>query len=129
VDRSQVILVSGEQDNVYVPGYDPDGGLPTPETWNGMNESGSVAKDQEVRYETPTLEPGTYIFEMTGTGDADLYVRVGLAPTTGEYDCRPYQYNSSESCAVSLSSPAPVHVMVRGYKSAEYQLGGFPDKE
>ncbi len=113
VSGTQIILVSGEEDNAFVPG----GGGGTPEDWAGMDESSTVAKNAEVRYETPTLAAGRYLFNMTGSGDADLYVRVGDAPTTSLYDCRPYRYGSKESCAVEITTPAPVHVMVRGWAS------------
>ena len=33
-----------------------------------------------------------------GTGDADLYVRFGSAPTTSAYDCRPYLDGNNETC-------------------------------
>ncbi len=114
ISSSQVVLVSGEEDNEFVPG----GGGGNPEPWAGMNESGSVAKNAESRFETVTLEAGRYVFDMTGSGDADLYVRVGTAPTKSAYDCRPYRYGSKESCAVDITTPAPVHVMVRGWASS-----------
>jgi Zn-dependent metalloprotease len=34
-----------------------------------------------------------------GSGDADLYVRKGAAPTTSSYDCRPYKSGNAESCS------------------------------
>ena len=124
VDSYQVILVSGEEDNVYVPGYDPNGGGEV-EEWDGLSESGAVAKGEELRFETPRLEAGRYLFEMTGTNDADLYVRVGEAPTQSLYDCRPYRWGSNETCEVELPSPAPIHVMVRGWdQSSEFELVG-----
>lgn len=123
VDSSQVILVTGEEDNTFVPGGG-GGGQPVP-TWQGMTESGSVAKSKEVRFETPTLPKGSYRFDMTGTADADLYVRIGQAPTTKLYDCRPYKAGSKESCTVSLNTDAPVHVMVRGWAaSSTFKLVG-----
>ncbi len=33
-----------------------------------------------------------------GTGDMDLYVKLGSAPTTASYDCRPYASGNNESC-------------------------------
>jgi hypothetical protein len=58
---------------------------------------------------------------MTGTGDADLYVRKGAAPTAASYDCRPYRSGSSESCTVV--GPGPVYVAVNGYAaSSDYTL-------
>ncbi len=121
VSSSQVVLVTGEQDNTFTPG---GGGTPT--TWAGLSESGAVTKGEEKRFETPTVAAGTYTFTMTGTKDADLYVRIGSAPTATAYDCRPYKTGSNEICEVTLASPAPIHVMVRGYASGSstYELVG-----
>jgi hypothetical protein len=86
--------------------------------WTGLNETGTVAKAAEKRYATPQLPAGTYTFALAGTGDADLYVRRGAAPTTSSYDCRPYKSGSAETCAVTLTEPAAIHVMVRGYATS-----------
>jgi hypothetical protein len=123
IDRSQVVLVSGEQDNLYVPGGGGGGGGEP--NWGGLTRSGSVTRNQENRVSTPLLAAGTYLFELTGTSDADLYVRVGQEPTTSLYDCRPYKAGSSELCEVSLSSDAVIHVMVRGWaSSSSFTLSG-----
>ncbi len=121
IDRAQVVLVSGEQDNVFTPG---GGGTPTP--WAGLTGTGSLARAATKEFSTPTLAAGDYEFSITGSNDADLYVRVGQAPTTGTYDCRPYKTGSIESCRVTLAQPSTVHVMVRGYSSATsaFQLVG-----
>jgi hypothetical protein len=95
------------------------------EEWDGLSGSGTVAQNAEDRFETPELPAGTYQFAMTGTGDADLYVRTGSAPTTSQWDCRPYTSGSTETCTVTLSSPSTIHAMVRGYASSStYQLTG-----
>jgi hypothetical protein len=121
IDSSQVVLVSGEQDNTFTPG---GGGNPMP--WAGLSASGSVLRNAEMRWNTPTVAAGEYEVSITGTGDADLYVRVGSAPTSTQYDCRPYKTGTAESCRVSLAQPAPIHVMVRGYANATstFQLVG-----
>jgi leucyl aminopeptidase len=124
ISSSQVVLVSGEEDNVYVPGHDDDDD-DDPVEWNGMSESGTVARDQEIRFQTPTVAAGKYVFELTGDNDADLYVRIGTAPTTQLYDCRPYKTGSNETCVVELNSNAPIFVMVRGWDdSSNFQLTG-----
>jgi hypothetical protein len=112
IDSDQVVLVSGEQDNTFTPG---GGGNPMP--WAGLNANGSVVRAAEMRWNTPTVAAGDYEFAITGNNDADLYVRVGSAPTTALYDCRPYKTGSSESCRVTLAQPAPIHVMVRGWST------------
>ena len=59
--------------------------------------------------------------------DADLYVRLGSAPTTSTWDCRPYADGSAESCEVTAAEGQAVHVMVRGYAtSSNFELLGFP---
>lgn len=50
--------------------------------------------------------------------DADLCVKRGAAPTTASWDCRPYRNDSNETCTVTLDTPAPIYVMVRGYAAA-----------
>jgi hypothetical protein len=121
VDSSQVVLVTGEQDNEYTPG-----GGGQPQAWPGLTENGSVARNASKSFSTPILEAGTYSFKMTGTNDADLYVRIGSAPTTTQYDCRPYKTGSSETCSVTLAQAAPIHVMVRGYSgsTSNFELRG-----
>lgn len=111
IDQNQIVIVSGEEDNTFVPG---GGGVPV-SGWAGLSLDGEVVKNQETRFETETLPAGKYVFEMTGTADADLYVRVGLAPTEAEYDCRPYKGGTAEICHVNLAAPAQIFGMVRGY--------------
>ncbi|HEX5635718.1 MAG TPA: S8 family peptidase [Gammaproteobacteria bacterium] len=50
-----------------------------------------------------------------GSGDADLYVRYGTAPTTSAYDCRPYLSGNNETCNISTVQAGTYHVMVRAY--------------
>ncbi len=57
-------------------------------------------------------------FNMSGgTGDADMYVRFGSAPTTTTYDCRPYRSGNSESCTFSNPGAGTWYVMLRGYSA------------
>ncbi|MEX1363906.1 MAG: pre-peptidase C-terminal domain-containing protein [Nannocystaceae bacterium] len=115
----------GEGDSHFRLTVDGDVGGAEPEAWGGLAESGRVARDEEVRFSTPSLPVGSYLFELDGTNDADLYVRAGEAPTEAQYDCRPYLNGSQERCTVTLSAPAEVHVMVRGYAdSSDWELTG-----
>ena len=127
VSSTQIVLVSGEEDNTFVPG---GGDEPTTDGWDGMELTGAPAKNDEVRFETDVLPAGTYSFTMSGTGDADLYVRTGLLPTTSEYDCRPYRAGSNETCTVVLPAPARIFGMVRGYAAAStFDLAGATESE
>ena len=121
IDGSQLVMVTGEQDNAFTPG---GGGQPQP--WTGLTDHGSLGHNASKMYTTPTLDAGTYKFSITGTGDADLYVRIGADPTLTKFDCRPYLTGSKESCTVQLAQPSTIHVMVRGYANATstYDLVG-----
>jgi len=56
-------------------------------------------------------------FDMTGgTGDADLYVKFGSAPTTSSYDCRPYLTGNTESCTFEPSQSGTYYVMIHAYQ-------------
>jgi len=95
--------------------------------WPGLDAAGTVKSAEEQRYQTPALPAGTYTFTMSGTGDADLYVRKTTAPTTTAYDCRPFASGSSEVCAVTLLAPATLHVMIRGVAAkSDFTLQGRP---
>lgn len=131
-------LASDAVIHIMVRGYSPGanafrltvegegGDTPPPvDTWEGLSESGTVAKNEEQRWSSGPVGAGTYVFDMTGTNDADLYVRAGSAPSTSSYDCRPYSSGSNETCSVTLASPGEVHVMVRGYaNTSSFALTG-----
>jgi Zn-dependent metalloprotease len=50
-----------------------------------------------------------------GTGDADLYVKSGSAPTTTSYTCRPYLSGNAETCTISAPAAGTYYVNVRAY--------------
>src|SRR5262249_46154214 len=67
---------------------------------------------------------GTYTVKLTGSGDTDLYVKKGAAPTLDAYDCRPYTSTSVEECPVTLAAGESVYWMVNGYaSSSQIQVG------
>ncbi len=87
--------------------------------------SGTAVKDQQLALAPIAVTPGSaFSVAMTGTGDADLYVRFGQAPTLTAFDCRPFQTGAQESCSVTVpEGQATAHVMVVGYApSTSFQL-------
>ncbi|MBN2528932.1 MAG: PPC domain-containing protein [Deltaproteobacteria bacterium] len=58
---------------------------------------------------------GRLVATLSGTGDADLYVRKGALPTDSQWDCRPYIGGSSERCDMTTSSASPLYVGVKGF--------------
>jgi serine protease len=87
---------------------------------NGVARTGlSATTGNELRY-TMTVPAGARNLSFTisgGTGDADLYVRFGSAPTTSTWDCRPYRSGNNETCSFATPQAGTYHVMVRAYSS------------
>ena len=53
-----------------------------------------------------------------GTGDADLYVRLGAAPTTTACTCRPYTGGNAETCTFNNPAAGSVYyINVRAYSA------------
>jgi len=84
------------------------------------NESGSVAQAAWEHFGPFENVSGTFRAEMTGTGDADLYVREGAQPTTSSWDQRPYTNGSNET--VAIEGEGSYYVSVRGYTASTYSL-------
>ena len=102
-----------------------DGSTPPPppppgggELENGVAESISGAQGSETDFTFEVPSSATSVdFQMSGgSGDADLYVKFGSAPTTSSYDCRPYRNGNNESCNFNAQA-GTYYVMVRGYSS------------
>ncbi|MGI2855525.1 S8 family serine peptidase [Shewanella algae] len=80
------------------------------------NLSGSAGSEQHFTVQVPA-GVNLNIATSGGSGDADLYVRAGAAPSTSVYDCRPYKSGNSESCSFQVTQAATYHVMIRGYSA------------
>src|SRR5512133_584162 len=86
-----------------------------------VHQSGTLVTDQWVHYGPFNVAGGSLRAIMTGTNDADLYVRRGSPPTAEEFDCRPYIDGTGETC--ELAGSGPVYVSVAGYApSSDFAL-------
>ncbi len=57
-------------------------------------------------------------FSMSGgTGDGDLYVNFGSAPTDTTYVCRPYLGGNNETCTIAAPSAGTYYVRLKAYSS------------
>ena len=52
-----------------------------------------------------------------GSGDADLYLRQGSAPTDTVYTCRPYLSGNNETCTVNSPAAGTWYVRVKAYST------------
>ena len=53
-----------------------------------------------------------------GTGDADLYMKQGSAPTLTDYDCRPYLSGNNETCYIANPTAGRWFISLHGYTAA-----------
>ena len=97
---------------------------PPPPTGNTLSNgtpvtgiSGATGSEQFWTMEVPAGASNLSFAMSGGSGDADMYVRFGAAPTTSTYDCRPYLNGNNETCDISNVQTGTYHVMLRGYSS------------
>lgn len=57
-------------------------------------------------------------FQITGgTGDADLYIREGAAPTTSNWDHRPFLIGNEETVEVETPASGRWHILINAYEA------------
>ncbi|EIL98819.1 M4 family metallopeptidase [Rhodanobacter denitrificans] len=110
------------------------GGGTTTELQNNVGVtgvSGATGADNDYFITVPTGASNLVMSISGGTGDADLYTKFGIAPTTTSYDCRPYKTGNAESCSVAAPSAGKYYIKVHGYSAysgvtvkASYSTGG-----
>jgi hypothetical protein len=65
--------------------------------------------------DVPAGKTSLVVVMSGGTGDGDMYVRVGAAPTTSTYNCRPYTSGNAETCTFNSPTAGTYHISVRAY--------------
>jgi hypothetical protein len=124
-DRSRIATYRGAYSGDGVnPGWTPALAIkPTtaPPTGNQLQNgvpvtglSGGTGSQQSWTFTVPAGASNLTFQTSGGTGDADLYVRSGAAPTTAVYDCRPYAGDNNETCPFRAPAPGTWHVSVIG---------------
>ena len=88
------------------------------------NKTGSLAKGAWTQLGSFTVAAGqSFQVNMSGTGDADLYVKFGAAPSASAYTCRPYTSGSAEACSgVVPAGQTTLFVAVNGYSASTYKV-------
>ena len=85
---------------------------------NGVPVTGlSATTNNAVNYTMSVPAGATNLVFHTsgGTGDADLYVRFGAAPTTSTFTCRSWTSTNNETCTIAAPQAGTWYVMVRAY--------------
>ena len=115
---TEMTEVSAVEANKLI-GVTVEGGTTTERT-------GSINGGAFTQVDSFAVTPGTNLtVVMSGTGDPDVYVKFGSAPSTSSYDCRPYETGAAETCNLTVPAGATqafVGVMGYGTSASTYKL-------
>ncbi|MDQ1094423.1 serine protease [Xanthomonas sacchari] len=96
------------------------GGGSSNELQDGVAVTGLSANTGSSLNYTVKVPSGSSSLVVTisgGSGDADLYVRFGSAPTDSAYDCRPYRNGNNETCTFNSPQAGTYYVRVKAYST------------
>jgi Zn-dependent metalloprotease len=119
-------------------GVSCDGGTEPPPTGGpltkGVPKTGLAASTGQSINFTLAVPAGASNLSFTmsgGSGDADMYVKFGSAPTDSSYDCRPYLNGNNETCTFASPQAGTYYVRLKAYSSfsgvslvGDYGTGG-----
>lgn len=77
--------------------------------------SGAVASKQFWTLSVPAGASNLKFVTSGGSGDADLFVKFGSAPTTAAYDCKSGGSSNSETCSIATAQAGTYHILLNGY--------------
>ncbi len=111
--------------NVAVTGAQANALLGAGKTVSNTERAGNVGAGAWKPVYDLVVKPGqTLRVAMTGTGDADLYVRWNGQPGAAAYSCRPYLDGTDELCEIVAPADAKTaYIAVQGYAaSSQYKI-------
>ena len=79
------------------------------------NLSASKGSWLSYTYTVPSGVSSVTFASSGGSGDADLYLRKGAAPTTSSYGCRSWSSSNTESCTLAVAAGDVVYVGLYAY--------------
>ncbi|GGW82561.1 S8 family serine peptidase [Alteromonas halophila] len=93
-----------------------DGGV-EPVSGQLTNLSGSRNAWDRYTWDVPEGVTTMTVEISGGSGDADLYMRLGSEPTLSTFECRPYNAGNDEICTISAPQSGTWHIGIHGYSS------------
>jgi len=87
---------------------------------NGQTVTGIAGASGSWTYYKITVPSGQSSLEIAisgGTGDCDLYVKLGSTPTSSSYDYRPYLTGNNETVTVTNPAAGDWYIGLNGYQA------------
>lgn len=88
-----------------------------PVTGQLTNLSASTGNWKRYTWNVPAGATSLTVSISGGSGDADLYMRLGSQPSTSSYDCRPYENGNNETCTFNNPTAGTWHIGIRAYST------------
>ena len=82
---------------------------------NQTGLSGATNNNASFSVQVPSGATNLVVSTSGGTGDVDLFVKAGTAPTLQSYDCLSQSTGNTENCGVASPSAGTYHVLLYGY--------------
>ena len=79
--------------------------------------SGAAGSSQVWTLAVPAGATGLKFVSAGGSGDADMYVKFGSAPTTTSFDCKSEGGTNAETCNIATAQAGTYHVLIKGYSA------------
>ena len=100
--------------------FNASGGGNNSEPVTLMNEvglSGAAGASSRFTVSVPASATNLVVTASGGTGDIDLYVKFGAAPTLTSYDCKSDQQGNAESCGMATPRSGNYHILLNSFAS------------
>ena len=78
---------------------------------------GSTGSSQVFRIAVPSGRSRLEVRTSGGTGDVDLSVRRGAAPTTFSYNCRSSSFSNTETCTINNPASGDWYILLKGFRT------------
>ena len=79
--------------------------------------SGAAGSSQVWTLAVPAGATGLKFVSAGGSGDADMYVKFGSAPTTTSFDCKADASGNAGTCNIATAQAGTYHVLIKGYSA------------
>ena len=96
--------------------------------------TGAAGSQTFYKIVVPAGQTSLTITTTGGTGDVDLYTKLGAQPTLSVYDCRPYKAGNVETCTYTAPAAGTYYILLNAYSAysgvtltATYSAGGGGD--
>jgi len=102
----------------------PAGTTPPPPTTvtTTLVPSGAIAQGASKTGVFTVAAAGSIVFRSAGTGDVDLYIRRGSAPTTSTADCKSEGATAVETCTLTAVVGDKLYWLLYGYAASTASL-------